>query len=527
MKPKKDLHELIRSLDKFELGYVRKYFNRLSDREDVTYIRLFEAIRKQTEYDEPALKTLFPEIPTANSFAVAKHYLADKILEALDKFHFNNSEFAPVFAQLRKLELLFQKGLYDQCHKLIRKMEKQGDQGNEALNLIKLEWQKRLTKVAFGNKVFEKQLEKIRVEEKDLVRDIERNQQAWENNLNVFWIYTKGYSAEEIVKPIQQAVDHMADLDQTGKATIQSTILDLEAKILIHHSLTELTKMQEVAEELVSFLEQYPDRFRWETFRYYSALSLLISACINVRDFNMAARHVLRGIQMMKKAGSVMPHLRGTIFRALFNSEVRIYCGLGLYQTGIDRLSQLQKPYIKYVDKLPFHTRLNMLPNTAWLYFGKGDFSKTRFWLNRSLPETAPGSYIQAYIKAKIIELATQFEMGEFDLLEASSESFRKFLERRNAASHFLLEYLRLMRKLCYATVPAENKQIFAEFLQKFNSLKETAPKSLNGSSLFDIELWAQSKVGHASLQELVREKFPVTAPEVFEELRSERIRLD
>lgn len=70
-----NLHQLIKSLSAPEKGYVKKQATVHVIGEQNKYIRIFEAIEKQKEYDEKAILKKFKDDPILNNFSVAKNYL--------------------------------------------------------------------------------------------------------------------------------------------------------------------------------------------------------------------------------------------------------------------------------------------------------------------------------------------------------------------------------------------------------------------------------------------------------------------
>ena len=87
MTPSEDLFRLIKSLTPNEKGYFKK-FSKIHVREGKNnYMMLFEAIDKQIEYDEKAIINKFSKEQFVKQFPVAKNYLYNLILKALDVYH--------------------------------------------------------------------------------------------------------------------------------------------------------------------------------------------------------------------------------------------------------------------------------------------------------------------------------------------------------------------------------------------------------------------------------------------------------
>ncbi|MFZ1593345.1 MAG: hypothetical protein WAT27_14735, partial [Chitinophagales bacterium] len=80
MKPSDNLFKLIKSLDKSEKGYFKKFA--LGHGKNSNYILLFNAIDTQDVYDEEALLKKFKTQAFAKQIAVTKNYLWELILRS-------------------------------------------------------------------------------------------------------------------------------------------------------------------------------------------------------------------------------------------------------------------------------------------------------------------------------------------------------------------------------------------------------------------------------------------------------------
>src|SRR5688572_25646962 len=89
MVKKGNLFLLIKSLSKSE----KRYFKLFADngKSDSNYLQLFEAIDKQEEFDEDAIRKKFKGKAFTAQLHVAKIYLSELILKSLRNFHANDS----------------------------------------------------------------------------------------------------------------------------------------------------------------------------------------------------------------------------------------------------------------------------------------------------------------------------------------------------------------------------------------------------------------------------------------------------
>lgn len=116
---KEQLFILIKSLSKAE----KRYF-RLACRQAETasnYLKLFDAMDAQEEYDEKAIRKKFKKETFCNQLHVTKSYLRQFILKSLRNFHTKISKDAELKDALRNVEILFHKELYPLCYGELKK----------------------------------------------------------------------------------------------------------------------------------------------------------------------------------------------------------------------------------------------------------------------------------------------------------------------------------------------------------------------------------------------------------------------
>ena len=100
------LHRLIHSLSGSEKRYCKIFIlNNLPDNKEGNYVKLFDAVAKQKEYDEQLLrKTLL-----IKGFHVVKHELYKLLLRALSSYHRAYSVQSRLLDILRTIEILFER----------------------------------------------------------------------------------------------------------------------------------------------------------------------------------------------------------------------------------------------------------------------------------------------------------------------------------------------------------------------------------------------------------------------------------
>jgi len=123
--PSTDLFDLIHSLTSRERAYFKRFASMHKQSSNSGYLKLFDAILKQEEYDEEALKEYFKKDKLSRYFPRAKKYLYDKILESMRLFHAEASISIQLKQQINSTRFLYSKGLFKQAMKKAQLIKKE------------------------------------------------------------------------------------------------------------------------------------------------------------------------------------------------------------------------------------------------------------------------------------------------------------------------------------------------------------------------------------------------------------------
>ncbi|MEJ2257087.1 MAG: hypothetical protein P8X98_08775 [Woeseiaceae bacterium] len=170
------LFELIHSLKPAEKRYFTLWASR-NGTSDKKFLQLFDAMCKQDNYDESALLEEIPEI-SERQISNMKAHLYQRILQAIRQYSQSHNTEIQLREMIDPVQLLFNRGLYDQCNEILKKARKRvGRIDNLELQLEILKWEKNIITHTIGPR-----------NEERVNRIVEEVQQVNEriNNVNEF-----------------------------------------------------------------------------------------------------------------------------------------------------------------------------------------------------------------------------------------------------------------------------------------------------------------------------------------------------
>src|SRR4030095_12060539 len=137
------------SLTKTEKAYFKKYASRHVIGEQNKYIALFDAISESRNgYDEKEIKKKLNKEKFVEYFPVMKNYLAGMILKSLNSFYSGSDTDNDIKNDIRYLEILYEKDLYENCAVILNRAFKQAYRINNFILLLELlKWKKNLINV--------------------------------------------------------------------------------------------------------------------------------------------------------------------------------------------------------------------------------------------------------------------------------------------------------------------------------------------------------------------------------------------
>lgn len=118
------LHQFIQALSKSEKRYFKLYAKRFSDKEDSLKIKIFDAISKQSEYEEDKVLKKLGKKFKKSRYSVEKVHLYQMILDSLTAYHSKSFKEIEILQALQTIRILWIKGQTKAAQQLVNKYKK-------------------------------------------------------------------------------------------------------------------------------------------------------------------------------------------------------------------------------------------------------------------------------------------------------------------------------------------------------------------------------------------------------------------
>lgn len=475
------LHQLVHALSKTE----KKYFKEYSHGQN--YVKLFDAVNAQEEYDEEKLKRKFKNEVFSKNFSVAKNYLYEAILRALRQFNSGKLMDDVTYEKLQNLKLLNEKGLSNMVEKQLPKLKElcyRYEQYARLFEVLTFESQFNNGQIRSNRKIFDERLRLLKI-----LENITRLNAVYDDLMVI--ATNSGHdvnaSVRKKIEDIMQSVS-IKESELCGEADELYALWNVD---FVYYYLVGNFRESYLAKKKQFLLYAENDviiKTRPKT--HLLLLSNLASLAYNIPDkaeFDFAYGEMLKA------------HERVQGYEALKFEQRSNFGLLGVKLSGNHRaLDELVK-YIetnlpKYGSELTLVRELDVYFNLAVGLFRKGDYSRALDWLNKVTAHERAEERLQVQRYARQLELLVHYELKNNELLDYKITNNQRYLTKRGILDEFDRVLISGFRKLIKAAAKSELRKALLEMKENMQALPKDSLKKINDEQ-FEYLAWVEKKL--------------------------------
>ena len=501
-----DVYQLIKSMTPSE----KRYFELQSQifGENQLTRHLFHVLDGQKKFSEEAILAMVPDIK-ASQLSNLKGHLYKKIMHCMRSYHLRKNKDISIREYIDHAQILFDRGLYKQCNKLLRKARKlahKSDNLEMMLEILKME--KQVVAQGVGNENPAK-VNAIIEEVKDVNNRI--------NNINVlsnilvrlnYWYVKTGFVRnEEYLEEVKQFIkDSMPSFDEHLLSFNEKLNL-YNVHVAYYLFVQDFASAYRFASKWVNLFDSYPEQIQLKSIMYIRGIhSLLISQnkLMKYSEF-VTTTNKLKRVKDMPGL-EVNENIRAMLFKYTTIHEINSYFLTGDFSGGISLVSKIERDMDQFVDKLGKHSTIIFYYKIACMYVGDGNHRVAVLWLQKIINEQNVDLREDVHCFARILNLISHFELGNTDIIDYYIKSTYRFLLARDDLNNYQLYILRFLKNLA-----KDNSE--GDLLNRFESLHAQLliltdnPYESRSFSYFDIISWLESKIQKRTVQEIIQEK--------------------
>ena len=501
-----ELHKLIKSLSQSEKRFFKIYASRHIIGEGNNYVKLFDAIADQKNYNETAIKEKFAKESFMNRFAAVKNYLHQLILKSMRNFHTASTIDIELKEMLIDIDFLYQKGLYKQCQKIHTKAEKLAIETDKKTRLLEiLEWKAKLLQVTNKDSEEEHFHKTVFIEESKILETIKLSLELKSEVLDIFAMIRKqGFArSKKDLELINQVIKKYNKLNYQ-KLNFNDKYYLNYINTVFYTSSGNNTQSLLFTKRNIDLLESISAKLRDEEFeKYIVTLNNHVVNLINIQKTDEINPY-------LEKIRSLATHnIRENIL--LWITSYKLVLGVTIKSGNYDQAEKIANEITTgidfYADRIPTTDIVLFKFNMAVVYFVSNKHTKAIKMLNEIINDNdfSLRDDIQSF--ARIIRLIVFWEKGEEELLPYATLSTYRFLYKRKKLYKFESIVLQFIKeRVPHMNTRNKQKSAFTELKEKLEKqLKDPLEKKV--LDYFDFITWIESKITKKDFKILAKEK--------------------
>lgn len=505
------LFELIKSLNKSEKRYFKLFSSRHTIGEENGYLRLFDFIDRMDTYQEDLIFMHFKGQALLNKFSITKARLYNNILRSLDSFNANTSHDAQLFRSIHCADILYNKGLYKQCEKLLKSAEKQAKKYERFNLLLEIKQkQKKLIENELYTEIKEAQITKMFEEESAVINEIKTYHELWNVKSLLFQeINLRGNvrNEQDTIK-LKGLVDRITNIDVRNYST--------KINYLYHHihsayyfSVNDLECSYHHLKANLALLEDDSTTFKNRPNLYFSLLTNIIYVSTRLKEYEEAQDYLqrLKNISANKKQKTLDLDIK--YFSSSCSLELFLLIEKGDYHKAEQLVPQIEEAYRLYGDHINSLRKAYIDFKVGIIYLSIGDYTKALSWINKILNESKIDQKQDIFCFAQLINLILHFELNNDRFLPYAINSTKRYLKNRNRIYAFEELFLKLITRMSKSNGFFDLEEKLIPIEKELIKLKED-PKEQVVFEYFDFLTWVQSKLKRTSFLELKNKSLKV-----------------
>lgn len=504
--PNNGLFLLIKSLSAPEKGYIKKQAGIHAVGGQNKYIKIFDALDKQSVYNEKDILKKFKNDPILTNFAVTKNYLFKFILKSLELYHSNVK--SDLRSNLNQIEILHNKNLPSIAKKQLVKAKAIANKYElyEFMEEI-IDWEIVLlveeatpeNYLELVNKYFDELYDSIDKKKKII------GYKYLYQKLRAKALFTGLTRNDEDVLEFQKIANESLEKKDAFFNTFSAQFYKnlMQANFLFTQS--EGLSAEKLLQENVELFEENMHMVDIKPFAYIGTLRNKAVNELGLMRYDELFATIAKMDAFVKNFG----HTNKYYEILTENLKLFVYIPMGEFEKAITIAKKLETLY-EQIAPTKVIQREKLLQNyaLAYIYIGLGEFKLANQHINRLLNEQESNFRSDLYCFAHILSLIIHFELGNSELLDYRVKTTYRLLLRRNKLHAFEKHILTFLKEF---DKPRKNPQ---ELIDGFIALKTNIEKATeskiekNALSLFDLISWLESKIENRSFIDIKQEKF-------------------
>lgn len=506
MNTSNDLAQLVGSMTKQEKRYFKLYSSFYNKEEGNSCLKLYEIIDKGKAEDDAALAAAVKNEPFARYLPIVKKQLTEQILNSLTAYHTDKKVDFELRQLLSHVEILFDKGLYNHCRKILSRAEKKAQQTEKHLFTMEITYWKRLLLLRTVSSSFETDIHDL-YEQANRTLEVILSTNRYLELMDITQAITVRYASH----PHSADIRKLQEIADNPLLQDDSFALSFDAKIALRNirgTYMLLTDNNEQAlqqyREAVRIWKEYPAMIAERPAQYRRYL-------INYLNCLASTRHAGEFADVIASVKALPPSENGSQINRLkevWNIELFYYLNNGRLDKGMEVIEEIRQNIRQHKNTIQPSALIPLYYNCSVFYFLEGNHGMSLEYINTIMNETSIELKRDIQEFARIFSLITHYELKNFDALDNMLRSTQRFLKQKDTLSQFETLVLRAIRTLLGSLNDHTSLSIFRSLHDDLVGILHSS--DANPLGLLEVLFWTESKLQKQSVRHVFTQKMQV-----------------
>ncbi len=471
----------------------KRYFKIHSSRHTIgetnNYTRLFDAIEAQAAYDEAEVKRLFESETFIKHLPSEKHYLYNHILESLNSFNKEKTFLARYASILTSIEILYNRGLFGHCKKLIRKAKTEAYSLEKfSILLILIHWET----ILFINDEDDRNLSKNIHEELRLLDALKIQtilmQVAFDLQIHI----DKGKAGEKYIKTCKKELKSIFPPKQEINS-FWSKYYYYSAMALIYTIENDNTERYRCYKEIKNIMDKSPQFIKDLPAIYHLNYNNLVNIMLFLKKYSETETLLKEQRTFLPTYGIKNPTFLNRVFINTYESEFYLYYKTGQHEKAATVAAEMESD-LKKIDLTFGPILFDLFYFMAITALMVKNYKGATRWLNRILNAEREINYRkELQINARMLYLVILNETDDV-LFENRMQATRRFMAQESSFK----KQAKILEGIALAgedTTLAKNKAALKQIVAQLKKEHQVAGEELLNKN-FDFVEWLENKAG-------------------------------
>lgn len=480
------LFELIQTMSSSEKRYFKRHALIAKDA-NAKYLKLFDALNKMKSYDEVVLK----KKSFARYSASERKYLYEAILRSLRNYNREESVRAQIYELLLDSDYLFQRGLYDQSERRLKKAHRLAKQIGYLSALLEINNARRRLLRIRKPKSFVEDIKEYVEEKEDICDKMKNELTATDLSDEFLAILIKNHAlkSEKEKRNLQEIF--LPRLSMLSKLNLS---LEGERYLYLNYGfyyrlLGDLSSAEKFFKKISQWWETNPVIRRQKIHLFINAIANYLGVLIRLGKFDLVSK-IIREFDEMKLNNF---HEKKAAFEKSSNWKMLYYFSKRDIAPIRNLIPQIEGGLVQF--RISDYSTIVMEGNFILFYFLVEEWKECIRRIKRILVSKRHEQREGVLRLLSILCLVAYFELGHVDMVETTLRNTQRFFEKtlsKSKAKEYEFELLAYFRGLINTPI-LEQKAFFEDFLLFLEQSAKIKEEENTLLAIEELRLWLKS----------------------------------